>query len=114
MESNVKGLLQLKLSLNEKLSTLKQLDREILELVEDEAVEEEIEQADANKEKVYAATVNIDKHCTPVAVSRIPETTRVSPTPARESVDSTNRVRLTKLSICPFNGDMTTWTTFWE
>ena len=78
------------------------------------AVEEEIEQADAYKEKVYAATVDIDKHCTPVIVSRIPEAARASPKPAREPADSTTRVRLPKLSIRPFNGDMTTWTTFWE
>ena len=87
-ELDVNGLLQLKLSLDEKLSTLKKLDGEILELVEDGAVEEEIEQADAYKEKVYAATVNIDKHCTPVMVSRTPDPTRASPTPAREPADS--------------------------
>ena len=114
MELDVKGLLQLKLSLDEKLSTLKKLDGEILKLVEDEAVEEEIEQADASKEKVYAATVNVDKHCTLVAVSRSPEATRASTTPAREPVDSTARVRLPKLSIRPFNGDMTMWTTLWD
>ena len=56
----VTGLLQLKLSLDEKLSTLKKLDREILELVEDEAAEEEIEHPDTYKETVYMATVNID------------------------------------------------------
>jgi len=37
-ELDVNVLLQLKLSLDEKLSSLKQLDGEILELVEDEAV----------------------------------------------------------------------------
>lgn len=111
---DVRGLLQLKHSLDEKLSTLKKLNGEILELVEDRELEEEIEQADAYKEKVYAATVDIDKHCTPDVVSRSPEATRVSPMPAREPVDSTTRVRLPKLSIRPFNGDMTTWTTFWD
>ena len=80
-ELDVKGLLQLKLSLNEKLSTLKTLDGEILELVEDAAVEDEIEQADAYKEKVYAATVDIDKHCTSIAASRTPDTTRASQRP---------------------------------
>lgn len=49
-----------------KLSTLKQLDEEILDLVEEEAVDDEIAQVDAGKEKIYAATVDIDKHCTPV------------------------------------------------
>lgn len=77
-------------------------------------MKEEIEQADAYKERVYAATVNIDKHCAPVVVSRTPERTRASPTPAREPVDSTARVRLPKLGIRPFNGDITKWTTFWD
>ena len=113
-ELDVKGLLQLKLSLDEKLSKLKKLDGESLELVEDRAVEEEIEQADAYKERVYAATVNIDKHCTSVAISRSPEAIRASPPPAREPADSTTRVRLPNLSIRPFNGDMTTWPTFWD
>ena len=72
-ELNVKRLLQLKLSLEEKLSTLKQLDEEILDLVDGEAVEEEIEQADAFKEKIYAATVNIDKHCAPGATGGAPD-----------------------------------------
>ena len=40
--------------------------------------------------------------------------TRASPTPARELADSTPQVKLPKLSIRPFNGDKTTWTTFWN
>ena len=60
----VKGLLQLKLSLDEKQSTLKKLDGEILELVEDEAVEEEIEPVDAYRKRVC----DIDKHCTCVVL----------------------------------------------
>ena len=51
MELDGKGLLQFKLSLDEKLSTLKKLDGEILELVEDGAVEEEIEHVDTYKER---------------------------------------------------------------
>ena len=70
-EFDVKGLLQLKLSLDKKLSTLKKLDGKILELVEDEVVKENIEWADARKERVYAVTVNIDKHCTHVVVSQV-------------------------------------------
>ena len=77
-ELDVKGLLQLKLSLDEKLSTLKKLDGEILELV-DGAVEEEIDQADAYKEGVYAATVNIDKHCTSVEVHKQPKPAQCQP-----------------------------------
>ena len=64
---NVKRLLQLKLSLEEKLSTLKQLDGEILDLIEEEGdIAGEIEQADDFKEKIYAATIDIDKCCKPI------------------------------------------------
>lgn len=83
-ELDVKQLLQLKLSLEEKLSTIKQLDGEILDLVEGEAVEAEIEQADAFKATVYAATVNTDKHCMPTdATGGSAAHSRTSPEPAR-------------------------------
>ena len=103
LKLSLKGLLQLKLSLDKKLITLEKLDGEILELVEDEAVEEETERADAYKESVYAATVNIHKHCTRVnvAVSRSPEANRASPTSDKGLADSTTRVRLPKLPFAP-------------
>ena len=41
---------QCRITLKEKLETLKQLDEEILELVEDSEVDNEIEQADTFKE----------------------------------------------------------------
>ena len=47
LELNVKQLLQLKLSLEEKITTIKELDGEILNLVDDAAIEDEIVQADA-------------------------------------------------------------------
>ena len=117
-ELDIKRLLQLKLSLEEKLSTIKQLDGEILDLVEDEAVEGEIEQADAFKATVYAATVTIDKHCTPMAATGGSAAhSRTSPEPARPTAPHSPpiaRVKLPKLAIRPFNGDVTTWTTFWD
>ena len=45
-------------------------------------------------------------------LSRSPEATRASRTPDRQLADSTPQVKLPKLSIRPFNGDKTTWTTF--
>lgn len=114
LELNVKRLLQLKLSLEEKLSTLKQLDGEILDLVDDGAVEEEVEQADPFKEKIYAATVNIDKHCAP---GGSPDRSRTSPEPAWDPASRSppvTRVKLPKLAIHPFNSDNTTRTTFWD
>ena len=51
------ALLQMKLSLNKKLETLKRLDSEVLE---DDKVVEEIEQADSFKEDIYGALVSLD------------------------------------------------------
>ena len=47
------------------------------------AVEEEIEQADAFEEKIYAATVNIDKHCATGVRGGSPDRSRTSTEPAR-------------------------------
>ena len=59
-------LVQLKLSVEEKLATLKNLDAEILDLltedtsVSEDAIAEEVEQADIVKELAYGAIVSID------------------------------------------------------
>ena len=52
-------LLQCKLTLKEKLETIKRYDDEILELVGDEEVENEIEQADIFKERVHRAIIDV-------------------------------------------------------
>ena len=52
-------LLQCKLTLKEKLDTIKRYDDEILELVGDEEIENEIEQADIFKEKVHRAIIDV-------------------------------------------------------
>lgn len=51
---NVSTLSQLKLSLNEKLEIFRQLDGEILDMEDEEAVVGEIDQSDAVKEGDYA------------------------------------------------------------
>ncbi len=78
-----------------------------------------IEQADAYKERVYAATVtvNLDKYCNlyPSVVNRTHERAGTgSQSPTRGEYEPAARVRLPKLSIRPFNGDVTKWTTFWD
>ena len=112
--SDVMRLSQLSKSLQEKLDVLKTLDSEILDLVDDEAVEEEIEQADTFKEGIYATIIKIDKYCAPPPpVSATP--TSIEPRDRDTSTtDSTPRVRLPKLNIKPFNGDLTAWTAFWD
>ena len=50
--------MQCKLTLEKKLNTIKRYD-EILELVEDEEVEDEIDQADTFNERVHRAMIDI-------------------------------------------------------
>ena len=59
--SDESKLLQLKFTLEEKLDTLKLLDGEIIDLIEEDALATEIEQADDYKSDIYAALVKIDK-----------------------------------------------------
>lgn len=100
----------LKLALEEKLGTLKLLDSEIVELSEEDALVTEIEQADEYKSDIYGALVKIDKALKRTTPSAPPTPAR-DVTPARAPEPS---VRLPKLSIKPFSGDITQWTTFWD
>jgi hypothetical protein len=105
-------LTQLKLSLQEKLDTLKRLDEEILELTEEDKFEDEIKQADSYKEGIYSAMAKIDKLCAttpPSAISTPPPSDVARPAETRG-----HRVKLPKLTLRAFNGDITTWTTFWD
>ena len=71
-ERDKSALLQMKLSLDEKLEMLKRLDGEILELTEDGQVVEEIEQADSFKEPSPRTSGPIDQHHTPGNAQRTP------------------------------------------
>ena len=109
---DVARLSQLKLSLQEKLETLKLLDGEIVDLTEENHLADEIEQADGFKERIYAAMVRIDSQMT------VPVTSESAPsavdTPHSPAAPRGNRIKLPKLTLRPFNGDVTTWTTFWD
>ena len=105
-------LSQLKLVLREKLETLKTLDDEILDMVKEDDLADEIEQADDFKEGLYSVLVRIERVLTVVS--------RPTPVPSAPSTDPSlsasraSRVKLPKLTIQPFGGDLTTWTPFWE
>ena len=58
VEAIITKLKQCKLALQEKIETVKSLDEEILELVDDDDVENEIEQADTFKERVQRAIID--------------------------------------------------------
>ena len=105
-------LYQLKQSLKEKLEVLKQLDGEILDAVEEDRVVEEIEQSDEFKENVYTAIVRVERVLEPLAV-RSPSlgssAVLADPPPTASS-----KVRLPKLTLQSFDGELTSWTPFWD
>jgi len=73
-------LMQCKLTLSDKLQKLHTLDDEILALVDDEAVEDEIEQADIFKERIQQTVIRVERLIT--AKSMAPAYTPVPPTVA--------------------------------
>ena len=99
-------LSQLKLSLHKKLETLKLLDSEIVELTPEEGLEDEIEQADGYKEKVYCALIMIDKVLKPTPSSPTPVADMHAPT-ASPAPPCSNKVKLPKLSLPHFSGNVT-------
>ena len=78
-------LAQLKLSLQEKLEVLRQLDGEILELTEEDGLVDEIEQADLFKEGIYTALVRIEKAT--AATPGAPPTIGTPPTTPSSSIE---------------------------
>ena len=99
----------------EKLETIKNLDAEIVDLIEDEtALTEEIEQADDYKKTLFSALIKADKllkdppTTPPTPVTATPPATTTTPTA------KSNSVRLPKLQLRHFNGELTRWTSFWE
>ena len=104
------ALLQMKLSLDMKLETLKRLDGEILKLTEDVQVVEEIEQADSFKEAIYRALARLDQliSTTPLVMVMPGEPRVATPTPIE------HRVCLPKINMRSFNGDLIAWTPFWD
>ena len=176
VEVVVTKLRQCKLALQEKLEIIKQLDDEILQLVDDEEVESAIEQADTFKERVQRAMIDSSQALktregrvtitpstplrdsssppiptvptttsvstslmdsprrsvttavssglvgTPVTSSAVTSVSGISPTlvsthagdlPSSLTAGHT-KVKLPKLALKRFNGDLTKWAMFWD
>ena len=101
---------------------MKQLDAEILDLVQEDELELEIEQADVFAERVQRAIIDannaIDVREVPATLPtvsgvRTSDTLHSLPPPPVISTHST-KVKLPKLSLKKFNGDLTKWSTFWD
>jgi hypothetical protein len=100
-------LAKIRLSLQEKVSVLKQLDSEVVDLVGEDEVADEIEQADTYMEDVYATMAKLDQ-----LASKSTSSTPAPPT--RSDPPRHDKVKLPKLTIQPFKGELTSWTTFWD
>ena len=99
----------LKMCLDEKLQTLKQLDTEIIDIVPDDELEAEKTGADGYKKNIFSALTRIDRALCP---STDPHHT---PAPAsRTTPPSINKVKLPKLSLPRFGGNLLKWPAFWD
>ena len=144
-EPDLAQLEQRKMTFFEKSEILKQIDKELLEVVADEELESEIEQSDTIQEKIRLAILELElkerreKRVKSPTPTRSPtptgtksHTSTRSSTPERGSISAdptaphlstqninsskipTTQVKLPKLTLKRFNGDLTMWTSFWE
>ena len=113
-ESTLTKLKQCKAALEEKLDTVKQLDADILDEVDETDVENEIDQADVFKEKVQREIIDATSAITAKGVPVRGHSSIVTPPPSPTLPTATTRVKLPKLSLKRFNGDLTKWSTFWD
>ena len=111
-------LAQLRLTLKEKLEVLKQLDKEIVELLEsEEDIVTEIDSSDQFNQRAYEALVSID-HWEVANKSKDSSPSRGGLEGGAATVESTtpsrSKMRLPKLVLKSFDGDITKWTSFWD
>ena len=82
-----------------------------MELTGEDDLADEIEQADDYKSGVNVAMVRIDKAIAATPITPPARMATPEPVPVRALE---HRVKLPKLTLKPFNGDITHWTTFWD
>ena len=129
---DVTKITQLKQSLEDKLKSLNILDKEILSLTPEDAIEGEIFQADEVRELIYTALSRLELAQKPLPVPAVrterlsdPPVTEppVGPTdpPTEEAHDPTTEARargtkakLPKITHPRFSGDPVRWMSFWD
>jgi hypothetical protein len=117
----------------EKVETLKVLDGELADLVPDDELEEEIQRADEYKEKVYGVLAKLKKALGPTITPTPAATKRTTTPPSTDPltapvtgsgatstatpppvVSTTERVKLPKISLPHFRGNLMRWPAFWD
>ena len=130
---DIDQLTMLKMMLDEKKEILSRLDSEVAELVPDEELENEIHRIDKYKEQIYGVLTKLNKALVPaapgapypaaagVALTDPPadRTGGRTPTLRPPAPDATHtadpaKVKLPKISLPRFNGNLMRWTAFWD
>ena len=111
-------LLQQRITLKEKLDILQNLDNNILAITEEKDIEKEIEESDLLRERIHATIVRIDSVVSPMSLppSPSPEGTQEEGNYHNSSTisHSSAKIKLPKLSLKKFKGDIEEWTPFWD
>ena len=126
------GLIVYKSSLKEKLDVIQGLDKEILELSLEEDIAREIEETDLFCSHVELVLARLDEALAAIA-PKIEASAQMSKEPANEPSQSVSHVnipfydssqsqvhdvgpqiKLPKLVLKKFNGDITKWCSFWD
>ena len=95
------------MTLNEKLETSNKVDSEIIELTAEEDLENELQQSDEYKDKIYKALTRVDK-VLDAATTPMPAAT---PTASAVPGDSDAKVKLPKITLPHFNSNLIKWPT---
>ena len=114
-------LTQQRLILNEKLALLKEFDDKIVLLVEDANIEEEISNSDEIRQNIQRAIVYIDSNLGKLKTrwndgndSGPSSSLQTSQPNTTGATVPNSTVRLPKLELKHFNGNLVEWTTFWD
>ncbi|CAB4004998.1 Hypothetical predicted protein [Paramuricea clavata] len=111
-------LLQQKITLKENLDILQNLDNDILAITEEKDIEKEIEESDLLRERIHPTIVRIDSIVSPMSLppSPSPEGTKEEGNNHNSSTisHSSAKIKLPKLSLKKFKGDIKEWIPFWD
>ena len=112
-------LLQLKITLNEKLETLKNLDEQILESCKDDDIEAEILEEGSFREQVHECLIKIDEVLLVTVQETPPTSTQDNASESHSSHNSSFsepkiKAKLRKLSMKKFNGNPLHWQSWWD
>ena len=104
-------LRKFKITLKEQLDNLKNLDEQIIELIDEKEINEEVANAGKYRSEVHEIILKIDQVLGSNAVNN--QSTVVSQASASNG-EKKMVARLPKLELKGFSGDPTTWMSFWD